>query len=150
VDQFTKQIFQKAAIPTGAVGLVMALVFWIAAGAASGVGALLGVAIVLPFFLVGQVLLARVLRSNPQMAMTVAMAIYLVKIGVLAVLLFLLAGATAFDTKAFAATILTCTLVWTAAEVYIFATTKVLYVEPEAQDGPGPDAPSAQQLRSKQ
>ncbi|NBX70684.1 MAG: hypothetical protein EBQ98_02080, partial [Actinobacteria bacterium] len=42
---------------------------------------------------------------------------------------------SAFDTKVFASTILLCTLVWTAAEMWAFSTGKVLYVEP----GTGPE-----------
>ena len=49
----------------------------------------------------------------------------------LAILLIVLADTTWFDTKVFAVNILVCTLVWTAAEVYIFTTTKVLVVDPD-------------------
>ena len=42
------------------------------------------------------------------------------------------ADTTAFDTRVFAATIVACTLAWTVAEVWVFARTKVLYVDPEA------------------
>jgi ATP synthase protein I len=83
------------------------------------------------FVLAGQFVLARVLRSNPAMGLSVAMVLYLLKIGVLLIMLLLLQGATAFDTKAFAFTILVCTLVWTAAEVWVLATSKVLVVEPD-------------------
>jgi ATP synthase protein I len=94
-------------------------------------GALLGVAVVIPFFTVGQVVLARIMQKNPAMGLTVAMMLYLAKIGVLAILLVILADVSGFDTKVFAVNILFCTLIWTGAEVWTFANTKVLYVDPE-------------------
>jgi ATP synthase protein I len=87
------------------------------------------------FFTIGQFVLGRVLRTNPQMAMTVAMTVYLVKIGVLFVFILLFAGTTAFDNRVFALTIVICTLTWTLVEVWVFARTKVLTIEPGS--GPG-------------
>ena len=98
------------------------------------IGAAFGAAIVVIFFTIGQVILNRVLQSNPTMAMTVAMTMYLVKIAVLFGLLLIFKNTTAFDTKVFALSVLVCTLVWTAAEVWAFGNEKVLYVEP----GSGP------------
>jgi ATP synthase protein I len=97
-------------------------------------GAFLGTALVIVFFSVGQFALGSVLRNNPQMALTMALTIYLLKIGVLLVILVLFADTTAFDTKTFALAILICTLVWTVMEVWIFGTTKVLYVEPDSME----------------
>jgi ATP synthase protein I len=131
MDGFTKAILRGAALPTGVAGLVAVGVAAFAGGVPAAVGAALGTAVVLAFFLAGQFVLASVLRNNPAMGMSVAMMLYLVKIGVLLVLLLLLQGSTAFDTKAFAFTILVCTLVWTAAEVWVLAKTQVLVVEPD-------------------
>ena len=39
-------------------------------------------------------------------------------------------------TKVFALTIVACTLAWTVAEVWIFARTKVLYVDPQQERPP--------------
>ena len=60
---------------------------------------------VIVFFSVGQVVLGRTLRNNPQTAMSVALVIYLAKIGVLFVLILLFAGTDLFNTKVFALTI---------------------------------------------
>ena len=80
-----------------------------------------------------QIVLGAVLKNNPQNAMLVAMALYLVKIGVLLVLLLVLQDATFFAPRVFAAVIVACTLAWTFVEVWVFSRTKVLYVEPEVQ-----------------
>ena len=121
----------SAAIPTAVVAALCGIGGQLAKGSAGLIGALAGAAVVLVFFTIGQVVLARVIRTNPTMAMTVAMTMYLVKIGVLFGLLLAFKETTLFDTKVFAASVLVCTLTWTIAEVWAFATTKVLYVDPD-------------------
>lgn len=125
-------ILLRAGGLTLAVGVVACVVSWVAVGPGGLLGAAFAAVIVLVFFSVGQWVVGSVLRSNPQMAMTVALMTYLIKIGVLFVLILLFAGTTAFNTKAFAATIVGCTIAWTVAEVWVFARTKVFYVEPTA------------------
>jgi len=128
----------RVAIPvTVAVGIVGGIIGFLVAAdpGKAALGAAIAIAIVVVFFTVGQVVVGAVLRSNPQMALTVALMVYLLKIGVLLIFIVLFEGTTAFDTKVFALTVLACTLAWTAAEVWVFARTKVLYVDPE---GPRP------------
>lgn len=131
MDQFTRTIVRGAALPTAAIGVVISAVVWATMGSSAGIGALLGTVIVVVFFMIGQLVLGGVLKHNPQMGLTVAMTLYIFKIGVLLGLLLLLQDTAAFNTKTFAMTILACTLTGTACEVVIFARTKVLYVEPD-------------------
>jgi ATP synthase protein I len=131
-DSIDKLVLTRAGGVTGVVGGISVIVGWLIAGTSGFIGAFIGAAIVVIFFTVGQFFLGRVLRTNPQMALTVALTIYLLKVGVLLILIILFAETTLFDTKVFAATIIACTLAWTIAEMWIFATTKVLYVEPES------------------
>ena len=129
----------RVSIPvTVAVGIVAAVVGALVAAdpGKALLGAAIGTVIVVAFFTVGQVVVGAVLRSNPQMAMSVALMVYLVKIGVLFIFIILFQGTTAFDTKVFALTIVACTLAWTVAEVWIFARTKVLYVDPQQERPP--------------
>lgn len=126
----------RVSIPvTVVVGVVAAVIgALVAADPGKAVlGAAIGTLIVVAFFTVGQVVVGAVLRSAPQMAMSVALMVYLLKIGVLFIFIILFQGTTAFDTKVFALTIVACTLAWTIAEVWIFARTKVLYVDPEQE-----------------
>lgn len=128
----------RVSIPvTVAVGIVAAVIGALVASdpGKALLGAGIGTLIVVAFFTVGQVVVGAVLRSAPQMAMSVALMVYLLKIGVLFIFIILFQGTTAFDTKVFALTIVACTLAWTIAEVWIFARTKVLYVDPQ-QDRP--------------
>lgn len=131
MDDFNRSILRGAALPTLIAGLGAMVIAWFVGGMPAVVGAALGTAIVLGFFLAGQFVLASVLRNNPAMGTSVAMLLYLLKIGVLLVLLLLLQGVTAFDTRVFAFTILICTLVWTAAEAWVLAKSKVLVVTPD-------------------
>lgn len=116
-----------AALLVGIIGTVIGVMV---AGSKGLIAGALGTLIVLVFFSVGQLVLGSVLKNNPQNAMMVAMALYLVKIGVLLVLLLVLQDATFFAPKVFAGVIVACTLAWTFVEVWVFSRTKVLYVDP--------------------
>lgn len=116
-----------AALLVGVIGTVIGMMV---AGSKGLIAGALGTLIVLVFFSVGQLVLGSVLKNNPQNAMMVAMALYLVKIGVLLVLLLVLQDATFFAPKVFAGVIVACTLAWTFVEVWVFSRTKVLYVDP--------------------
>jgi|LauGreSuBDMM15SN_2_FD.fasta_scaffold167009_2 ATP synthase protein I len=131
-------VLLRAGVVTAVAGVVVVIIAAVLSGGSAALGAFLGTALVIVFFSVGQFALGSVLRNNPQMALTMALTIYLVKIGVLLLILVLFADTTAFDTKTFALAILVCTLVWTVMEVWIFGTTKVLYVEPNSMG----DSPS--------
>lgn len=124
-------VLRRAGLLTLAVGLVVTLVGGIVDGSEGIVSGALGTAIVIVFFTVGQLVVGATLRNNPQMAMTVALTTYLVKIGVLFILLIALRDADWLNPKVFASAVVGCTLAWTIAEVWTYARTKVLYVEPE-------------------
>ena len=125
-------VLKRAGLTTALVGVAGIAIGAASSGASGALGGVFATVLVLVFFSVGQFAPGSILNSNPEMAMTVALTIYLVKIGVLFVLIIAFADTTAFDTRVFAATIVACTLAWTVAEVWVFARTKVLYVDPEA------------------
>jgi ATP synthase protein I len=126
-------VLRRAGILTMAVGLVVTVIGAIVAGSEGLIAGILGTFIVICFFSIGQLIVGSVIRNNPEMAMTVALTTYLVKIGVLLLLLLTLQNMTFFNPKVFAVTIVACTIAWTIAEVWVFSSTKVLYVEPERQ-----------------
>jgi len=125
-------VLKRAGILTVVAGAIITVVSAIVAGSAGVIGAIFATVVVVILFSAGQLTLGKVLRTNPELAMSVALVIYLAKIGILFVLIILFADTTLFNTKVFAITVVICTLVWTAAEVWIFARTKVLYVDPGA------------------
>jgi ATP synthase protein I len=125
-------VLRRAGLGAAVAGVVVVVISGIIAGSSGAVGAILGTILVIVFFSVGQFVLGAVLKSNPHMALTMALTLYLVKVGVLLLIIILFADTTLFDTKTFAAAILTGTMVWTVVEVWIFGTSKVLYVDPES------------------
>lgn len=133
-------VLTRAGLVTLGVGVVATVISTITEGGQGLVGAVLATAIVVIFFSAGQLVLGRVIAANPQMALTAALMIYLIKIGILLALLILLSGATFFDPKAFGLTIVACTIAWTCMELWVYSTAKVLYVQPGS--GPGPAAPA--------
>lgn len=125
-------MLRRAGVVTATVGIIGTVVGFAIDSVPGLIGGIFATVLVLAFFSIGQFALGSVLRNNPQMAMTVALAIYIAKIGVLFILIIAFARTTLFNTQVFAATIVACTLAWTMAEVWIFSRTKVLYVDPEA------------------
>ena len=123
-------VLRRAGVVTLVVGIIGTIIGGLVAGTPGVIGGALGTVIVLVFFSVGQIVLGAVLKNNPQNAMMVAMTLYLVKLGVLLVLLLVLQDATFFAPRVFAAVIVSCTLAWTFVEVWIFSRTQVLYVDP--------------------
>jgi ATP synthase protein I len=124
-------MLRRAGVITLVVGVICAIIGGVVAGGTGLLGGVLGTVLVIVFFSAGQAVVGRTIKNNPQMALTVALTVYLVKIGILFVLLILLQDATWFNTKVFAITIVACTIAWTVAEVWVYSGTKVLYVEPE-------------------
>jgi len=117
------------------VGTLATITGYISSGTQGLIAGIFGTLLVVAFFAAGQLALDKVIRTNPGIATSMALLLYLVKVAVLFVLLLIFKDTEAFDTKVFAATIVSCTVVWLVAETWAFATAKVLYVEP----GSGPD-----------
>ena len=124
-------VLRTAGILTASVGILAIILGGIFAGSSGFIGAVFAAVLVLVFFSVGQLIIAGVMKNAPEMAMTVALLTYLLKIGVLFVIIIVFADTTAFNTKVFALTVVACTIAWTVAEVWVYGKTKVLYVEPQ-------------------
>ena len=131
----SQRLILRAALPTFVVGALATITGFISSGTEGLIAGLFGTFLVVIFFAAGQLALDKVIRTNPALATSMALLLYLIKIVILFVLLLLFQDTEAFDTKVFAATIVSCTVVWLVAETWAFATAKVLYVEP----GSGPD-----------
>lgn len=130
-------LLRAAAGPTVLVGVLAIVLGAVLRGGVGALGALLGVLLVLAFFAVGQYALGVILANNPQAALTGALALYLVQVGVLFGLIALLKDATVIDPKVFALTVVACTLTWTCAEVWTVGRTNMLVVEPGTGPGAG-------------
>ncbi|SEG58251.1 ATP synthase protein I [Nonomuraea solani] len=127
------RVLKSAAIPTFAVGLVAVIVALLVAGGKGALGAGIGTLLVGVFFSVSVVAVSYAARVSPQMMAIAAMVSYLVKVVAIMIVLSVFGDTTAWNPKAFAWTVVICTLVWTAFEVRAFIKTKMLYVDPEAK-----------------
>lgn len=123
---------------TGVVGVIAVVVAGFAYGGEGALAAAMGAIVVIVFFAGGQLVVGRVLRTNPALGMNTALLVYLVQIGVLFVLMLLLRDATFFNSQVFAFTVIVCVLTWIAGAIIGFSRTKMLTVEP----GSGPPAPA--------
>jgi ATP synthase protein I len=124
-------VVRRAVGPTAAVAAVIVAVSAVLVGTKGLIGALLGVALVIVFFGISIVVVGRAARISQPAMMVAALASFLVKIVVLAVVLSSLNGTTAFSLKTLGFTAIGCILAWNAAQVITAARVKMLYVEPE-------------------
>lgn len=132
------RVLKRAALPTFAVGAVAVVVALLVAGGKGALGALLGVLLVGIFFGVSAVAVSSASRVSPQLMAIAAMGSYLVKVVVLMIALRAFADTDLWNPKAFAWSVVVCTVVWTAAEVRAFIKTRTLYVDPDGSV-PGKD-----------
>ncbi|MER7502284.1 hypothetical protein AB0L05_09725 [Nonomuraea pusilla] len=127
------RVLKSAALPTLGVGVVALLVAFLLAGGKGAIGAAVGALLVGVFFSISVVVVSYAARVSPQMMAMAAMGSYLVKVVVIMLMLATFGDTTAWNPKAFAWTVVVCTIVWTAFEVRAFMKTKMLYVDPDAR-----------------
>lgn len=126
------RIIRRSALLTGVVAVVMVAVSAVADGLPGLIGGLIGVALVVAFFGIDVVTVGRAARVSPQAMMLAAIATYLFKVLVLAVVMVSLQGTTAFSTKFLAITTIVCVIAWSAAQAITSMRLKTLYVDPDA------------------
>ena len=129
-DQAARASLRLTVLPTVVVGVLAIVISTVAAGSLGALGSILGFVITIVFFAGGQYVVDKVLRKSPETAMGTALLVYMTQIIVLFVLIAVLKDATWLNVKAFAGTIMACTLTWLGASVWAWNRTKVLYVEP--------------------
>jgi ATP synthase protein I len=128
-------IVRRAGALTAIAAAIMVAVSAALVGVKGLIGALIGVAVVTVFFGISVLVVGRAARVSPQAMMVAAMATYLVKIVLLAVVLSSLNGTTAFSTRTLGFVAIGCILVWSATQVVTTMKLKMLYVEPERRGG---------------
>ncbi len=127
-------MLRTAGLATLIVGVLSTILAGIFRGKDGLIGALVATVLVLIFFGIGNLVLNWALKHHPQIALSIALLTYVVKIGILFLLIIAFANTTLFNTKVFALVVVICTITWTMAEVVLWSKSRVLYVEP----GTGP------------
>ena len=128
-------IVRRAGALTAVAAAIMVAVSAALVGTKGLIGALIGVAIVTVFFGISVLVVGWAARVSPQAMMVAAMATYVVKIVLLAVVVSSLNGTTAFSTRTLGFVAIGCILVWSATQVITTMKLKMLYVEPERRGG---------------
>jgi ATP synthase protein I len=118
---------------TAPVAVVMVALSAGVGGVKGLIGALLGVALVIVFFGVSILVVGRAARISQPATMIAALATFLVKILVLAVLVDRFAGTTEFNSKLFGFTAIVCIVAWSTSQAITSAKQKMLYVEPDGK-----------------
>ena len=121
---------RRSAVPTAAVGVLCAVVAGVVAGGKGVLGAALALAVVMFFFAIDYFVLGRAARVGPQALMVAALAGYIVKILIFAVLSASFVNTTLFNGRAFGFTAVVCVLCWSASQVHTWMKAKTFYVEP--------------------
>jgi ATP synthase protein I len=132
----------QAAVPTAAAGTIAAVISGIVAGGKGAIGALVGAVVVILFMGIGLVVLQRTARSLPQLFQAMGLMLYMAQLLLLFVFVALFKDTALFNPKAFAATLVACTLVWIAAQARAHMKAKILYVDPSSTgpaEGQGPE-----------
>jgi ATP synthase protein I len=123
------RIVRRSALLTGAVAVVMVAVSAVAGGMPGLIGGLLGVALTAAFFGIDLVTVGRAARVSPQAMMLAAIATYVFKILILAIVMVALEGTTAFSTRFLAITTIVCVIAWSAAQAITSMKLKTPYVD---------------------
>jgi ATP synthase protein I len=128
VQRHDARIVRGAVLATAIAAPVAVAIAWLAAGTKGAIGAALGMALAAAFFSVTVVVVDAAGRVSPQLMLPAALGTYLVKLVLLMVGLFLLAGTTAFDRAAFGLSIVAGTCVYLIAEVRMALRARIPYV----------------------
>jgi ATP synthase protein I len=131
------RILRGAAMSAAPVALVSAVLSAVLAGSKGLVGALVALAAVLVFFVLGFAALMRVTRDRPQLAMTAGLLVYVVQLLLIGVFIAVFNGTTAFSGRAFGLTLVATVLAWLAGQIRMSLTSRMFYVDPV------PSAPAA-------
>ena len=116
---------------TVVVGLVCAVVAGVAAGADGVRAALVGLALVLGFLLIGQLPVSQVAAGRRVLAAGLLLSLYSTRLLLVLIAIRLVSEAGAVDRRALGLTMVACALAWTAGTVWTALRWRPMLVEPE-------------------
>lgn len=128
------RILRGAAIPSGLAGVAAVLVGLPLGGAKGALGAAIGAIVVLAFFSISVVAVSYAAKVSPQMMFAAAVFSYITKLFVMFALVALFQDVTAWNSEAFAWSVIALTLVWIGAEIR--ASLKIKAIELDRVESP--------------
>ena len=120
-------------VTTGVLAVVGVPVAWLVRDGRAAAWVLVGLAIVAAFFSVGAYAVALAGRVSDSLTLPVALGTYLVKVGLLGVLLVALRDRPWLDPRPFGFAIAAGTVAWTVVHARRVWTTQLYYVDPPAR-----------------
>lgn len=133
------RILRGAALAVTLLAPIVLGVAGLLAGIRGVLGAAVGLLLTVVFFASSVLAAAVVARRWPGLLLQTGVATYAIKIAALAVALLALQGVTAISLPALAWAVVVGTGTWLAAEVRLFLTAKIPYVEPVVPTGAAAD-----------
>ena len=131
-------IFRGAALPSAVCGVVAIGVSAALAGVPGALSALLGAAVVLGCFGLGQWAVILISRRKEDMFLAANLLGFVVKMAVLGILLVTLGRSPLMadlNNTAFVFSALACVLVWLGGQMRGISKAKILHVEPDSESG---------------
>lgn len=128
-----------SAVPTAAVGAIVAVVSGVVAGGKGALGAGIGTLVVIAFMGLGMLVLQRTAKSLPQLFQAMGMMLYVAQLLLLLIFMGLFKDTTLFNPKAFALALVVATVTWMAAQARAHMKAKILYVEPDSEQSDKPE-----------
>ncbi|GAA2422836.1 hypothetical protein GCM10010191_38320 [Actinomadura vinacea] len=129
------RILRGAAIPTGLAGIAAVAAGLALAGAKGALGAAIGAVIVIAFFSVSVIAVSYASKISAQLMFTAAVFSYIIKIFGMFALVVAFEGVTAWNSKAYAWSVIALTVVWVCAEIRASTKLKTPYVDPAPATG---------------
>ncbi|MFI6346746.1 hypothetical protein [Streptomyces sp. NPDC050560] len=125
----------QTAVPTVAAGAIATVVSAAVVGGKGALGAVVGCAVVIAFMGLGLYVLQRTAASLPQLFQAMGLLLYVAQLLLLLIFVALFKDTTAFNPRAFSATLVACTVVWMAAQARAHMKAKIFYVDPDTSGG---------------
>jgi hypothetical protein len=132
-------MLRTALLPTLLTGVLAVVLGGILGGSKGAWSAALGAALVVVFFSLSLLVMRQTAHLQPIAVMSVVLATYTGKILALGIVMIVLRDASWLSGQALALSIIACTVVWLAFEMWAFTKLRIL-VAPGAEP-PGSDAP---------
>ncbi|MEW2387676.1 hypothetical protein [Streptomyces venezuelae] len=122
----------QSAVPTAAVGAIVAAVSGVVAGGKGAIGAVVGTLVVIAFMGLGLFVLQRTAKSLPQLFQAMGLMLYVAQLLLLLFFVAIFKDTTLFNPKAFAVGLVVATVAWMASQARAHMKAKILYVDPDS------------------
>lgn len=120
------------AVPTAAVGAIAVAVSGAVAGGEGATGAAVGLVLTLLFMGLGIVVLQWTAKALPQLFQAMGLMLYVAQLLLLMIFVAVFKDTSLFNPRAFALSLVVCTVVWMGAQARAHLKSKIFYIDPDA------------------